>query len=830
MFLHSSSRETQNDSMTSEDIPPPGQNSQPADARPVRFPEERVKAVDKAIKFWIQQLVDPSRRNNLLFYRDTLTTTLPLDAAGVPSVNRLLEGRPVLLDEFVNSALKEEEQEEQLKDLRKRATVIYRIAQRNDEEAGLETLYLAIGFATWDIGGGTTDRPPASPVLLMPIGMRPRGQGSLRSFTLEPLGEVVVNPVLLHSLAALGVQVDEATLLSGIEGLEDRDPGMKSPDDAHQVFERLTAAAHGLRGVKVEARHVLSNFQYYKMAMVADLKRHRDALIAHPIIAAIAGDGASRREAVPQIFEPSPREFDRIAAKVQNLILDADSSQESAVRRVLAGHNLVIQGPPGTGKSQSIANLMAALTAEGKRVLFVAEKRAALDAVNKRLEACGLGHLVFDLHGRGITRKMMARQLLDALSKVRESQPDSSGDLYRAHDRSKETLVQHATSMHGPRAPTGRSVYELRSTIYRTPEEALLSCPWTETEVGKLSSSATIACDLLDDLKQYEDLHLGASSSPWAAADVTEASLGEDLAAVEAVSRAWRDLTEKLAGVGLMPEADAELSQLTEMHKRLAANLDASKAYYETLWTIDFHDLSRRLRPGMDSALKRIWALVSNGDYRAARKQALSHRSQAAAIWTDVPGEIARASAVYRAWHAATGASRPPARGTIESIHDAVTTLVEALHSLHNRVSTAPGDGTTWKDANSCIRALAGDRQTPYRRALMNALLARCDREIPPLRPLLGEIQKAQVSADLWIPAFEHARADAAYRHVVSADPTVQGFDGRTHDIVAERFQKADRDLLPAAAPPCCPGAWAPLHNHMQSARRPKCACSTRGS
>ena len=242
MFLHSSSRETQNDSMTSEDIPPPGQNSQPADARAVRFPEERVKAVDKAIKFWIQQLVDPSRRNNLLFYRDTLTTTLPLDAADVPSVNRLLEGRPVLLDEFVNSALKEEEQEEQLKDLRKRATVIYRIAQRNDEEAGLETLYLAIGFATWDIGGGTTDRPPASPVLLMPIGMRPRGQGSLRSFTLEPLGEVVVNPVLLHSLAALGVQVDEATLLSGIEGLEDRDPGMKSPDDAHQVFERLTAA------------------------------------------------------------------------------------------------------------------------------------------------------------------------------------------------------------------------------------------------------------------------------------------------------------------------------------------------------------------------------------------------------------------------------------------------------------------------------------------------------------------------------------------------------------------------------------------------------------
>ena len=67
-------------------------------------------------------------------------------------------------------------------------------------------------------------------------------------------------------------------------------------------------------------------------------------------------------------------------------MLDADSSQRNAIDTVLAGRSLVIHGPPGTGKSQTIANLIAALVASGRKVLFVAEKRAAIDAVLSRLK------------------------------------------------------------------------------------------------------------------------------------------------------------------------------------------------------------------------------------------------------------------------------------------------------------------------------------------------------------------------------------------------------------------------------------------------------------
>ena len=72
-------------------------------------------------------------------------------------------------------------------------------------------------------------------------------------------------------------------------------------------------------------------------------------------------------------------------------MIDADASQTKVIEEVRAGASLVVQGPPGTGKSQTITNLLTRAVAEGKRVLFVAEKRAALDVVARRLDAVGMG-------------------------------------------------------------------------------------------------------------------------------------------------------------------------------------------------------------------------------------------------------------------------------------------------------------------------------------------------------------------------------------------------------------------------------------------------------
>ena len=99
-------------------------------------------------------------------------------------------------------------------------------------------------------------------------------------------------------------------------------------------------------------------------------------------------------------------------------VLDADSSQRTAIGAVLAGRSLVIHGPPGTGKSQTIANLIAALVARGRKVLFVAEKRAAIDAVLSRLKGVDLGDLVLDIHDGTRDRMRIARRPGDALDEA----------------------------------------------------------------------------------------------------------------------------------------------------------------------------------------------------------------------------------------------------------------------------------------------------------------------------------------------------------------------------------------------------------------------------
>jgi very-short-patch-repair endonuclease len=107
-----------------------------------------------------------------------------------------------------------------------------------------------------------------------------------------------------------------------------------------------------------------------------------------------------------------------VAVTVPPPILDADSSQVSAILDVVNGRNVAIKGPPGTGKSQTIANLMAAALAEGKRVLFMAEKMAALDVVKNRLDRAGLAHFVLELH----STKAKKKDVLDDLARRLEQQ------------------------------------------------------------------------------------------------------------------------------------------------------------------------------------------------------------------------------------------------------------------------------------------------------------------------------------------------------------------------------------------------------------------------
>ena len=113
---------------------------------------------------------------------------------------------------------------------------------------------------------------------------------------------------------------------------------------------------------------------------------------------------------------------EEISSHVPALINPADASQFSAIYDVVRGNNLVIKGPPGTGKSQTITNMIAALMFQGKSVLFVAQKQAALDVVKNNLIAAGFEKYLLEVFSVKGKRKIM-QSLEERLNTKKPKEP-----------------------------------------------------------------------------------------------------------------------------------------------------------------------------------------------------------------------------------------------------------------------------------------------------------------------------------------------------------------------------------------------------------------------
>ena len=145
--------------------------------------------------------------------------------------------------------------------------------------------------------------------------------------------------------------------------------------DAARVLDRLREQVSVRPDWSVQDGAYLGLFSFAKQAMYADLDALRARLTAHPVVRALAGE----HDTLPPFRLPDPGRLDEQEHPHETFqVLDADASQRTVLAAIRSGSNLVVQGPPGTGKSQSIANAIAEALAQGKSVLFVSEKLAAL--------------------------------------------------------------------------------------------------------------------------------------------------------------------------------------------------------------------------------------------------------------------------------------------------------------------------------------------------------------------------------------------------------------------------------------------------------------------
>ena len=290
------------------------------------------------------------------------------------------------------------------------------------EEQGVNTLFVALGFLYW-YEADSTDKVRKAPLLLVPVQLE--RSGAKESFKLRYTDDDLVENL---SLAAK-LKIDFALDLPKYRIDEDMDAA-EAPELATFFHDVADTISKQRRWRVVENEIALGFFSFGKFLMFKDLdpkiwpeeKQPR----AHGVLARLLGDGFgdSRPLLAPEVH------LDTVISPGQvHFVKDADSSQTEAILESRAGANLVIQGPPGTGKSQTITNIIAEQIGQGKTVLFVAEKMAALEVVKRRLDECHLGDAVLELHSHKATKTSVLKELGRTLEQGQPIAKDGAEDL-----------------------------------------------------------------------------------------------------------------------------------------------------------------------------------------------------------------------------------------------------------------------------------------------------------------------------------------------------------------------------------------------------------------
>ena len=277
---------------------------------------------------------------------------------------------------------------------------LFRKSRLDLAEGGSNTLFLAVGFLNWK-KTATDTRVYRAPLLLLPVKLERRSvRSGVRLSMLDD--EPRMNLTLLEMLRQeFRLEVPElaGALPTDSNGL-----------DVPCIWTAMRKAVRDTPGFEVTEDVQLGSFSFAKYLMWKDLADRSETLKANRVVRHLL---ETPRDPYPYPgYPPRPESLDSEVAPGDLFTpLPADSSQLSAVVGSARGCDFVLDGPPGTGKSQTIANMIAQNLAMGRRVLFVAEKRAALDVVHRRLRANGLGPFCLELHSNKANKKEVLDQL-----------------------------------------------------------------------------------------------------------------------------------------------------------------------------------------------------------------------------------------------------------------------------------------------------------------------------------------------------------------------------------------------------------------------------------
>ena len=454
--------------------------------------------------------------------------------------------------------------------LERRLLNTYHTARTSIEEHGVNVLFLALGMLHWS-DPAHPDREMLAPLVLLPV--------TLSRSTVQTAF------TLVYSDDALGANVSLAEKLRDNFGLEwplFDDPESAEDFEIDAYFGRCEAIVTHQAGWTLARDDIhLGFFSFHKYVMYRDLDPTRwttsPGLAGHAVIGALLGDaGFPSCESV--IPDEGPLD-DLLPPKSLHHVLDIDSSQAKVLAEADTGKSMVVQGPPGTGKSQTIANLIAHAVAQGKTVLFVAEKMAALEVVQRRLDNIRLGRVALELH----SNKTNKRAFLQELQKVWEQRlprdTGSEADLDRLISNMC-ALNRHAKEVNQPIRDTGRSAYQLfgrilalRSSLAGGPLPELTLNGWMGWADDGFRKARERTKQLEIILQELGDLAL----HPFRDSGVTSVlpsdldEIGTESAAAAAAAAALVEALNALQELLKLQRTDLALSEITPLLETIAA-------------------------------------------------------------------------------------------------------------------------------------------------------------------------------------------------------------------------------------------------------------------
>ena len=430
----------------------------------------------KKLNRWAELLLDTGKRNNLINFKDTRASTVEVTKPDVYDLFAKIDGdtsfevfdpkkfnleqeiedvdeEELLEDEQGDTSKKEKYISDCLSKMNKSNYVLLynqfmdpvkalrnidKKAKEYIEETGVNVAYMAFGFIHWT-ESEHSEYVYRAPVLLMPIELNQ--ESSIDPYFIKSTGDdIVVNPTFAYKLNA--------------------DYGIKLPEYNDEGFKEYLQKVEEIvkkLNWKVSNECKIGIFSFLKINMYRDLMDNANKILQNPNVRLLLG------EKTDLDMDSNLSDECKVKDPLIELhsVVDADSSQIEAIEMAKSGKSFVLQGPPGTGKSQTITNIISECLGDGKKVLFVSEKLAALNVVSEKLKQAGLSEFCLELHSHKANKKNVISDICHTLHMSKCSVSEKANVEIEIKQKMQRQLDAYAVELHKERPMIGKSLYQL---------------------------------------------------------------------------------------------------------------------------------------------------------------------------------------------------------------------------------------------------------------------------------------------------------------------------------------------------------------------------------